>query len=154
MVDGEHFAMVAPKLVPNTRPLSGVSDAFNSISVVGNMLGESMFYGAGAGKLPTASAVIGDVVEAINNLNRNTGIIWEPEKLILTSTDDFAQKVFIRMKDSVDKTKVASVFGPVKEVKAEGIEGEYAFVTDVMKEKELKEKVTEFEEILGYIRLA
>ena len=154
MVDGEHFAMVAPKLVPNTRPLSGVSDAFNSISVVGNMLGESMFYGAGAGKLPTASAVIGDVVEAINNLNRNTGIIWNPEKLELTSTDNFAQKVFIRMKDSVDKERVAAAFGNVEEVTVDGIHNEYAFVTDVLKEKELKEKTAEFEEILGYIRLA
>ncbi len=154
MVDGNHFAMVAPKLVPNTRPLSGVSDAFNSISVVGNMLGESMFYGAGAGKLPTASAVIGDVVEAINNLNHNTGIIWNAEKLTLTSTDDFAQKVFIRMKDTVDKEKVADAFRITDIVAAEGVEGEFAFVTDVMTERELKEKVTEFDEILGYIRLA
>ena len=154
MVDGEHFAMVAPKLVPNTRPLSGVSDAYNSISVIGNMLGESMFYGAGAGKLPTASAVIGDVVQAINSMNKNTGIIWNPEKLVLSSTDDFAQKVFIRMKDIVDKEKVASVFGEVETVKASGVEGEYAFVTDILKEKELKEKLMAFEEILGYIRLA
>lgn len=113
-----------------------------------------MFYGAGAGKLPTASAVIGDVVEAINNLNRNTGIIWNPEKLELTSTDNFAQKVFIRMKDSVDREKVAAAFGNVEEVTVDGIHNEYAFVTDVLKEKELKEKTAEFEEILGYIRLA
>lgn len=154
MVDGEHFAMVAPKLVSNERLLSGVSDAFNSISVVGNMLGEAMFYGAGAGKLPTASAVIGDVIEAILNLNKNTGIIWKPEKLELTSTDNFAQKVFIRMKDSVEKEKVAEAFGNVEEVTVSGIEGEYAFVTDVMKEKELKEKANAFEELIGYIRLA
>jgi homoserine dehydrogenase len=154
MVDGEHFAMVAPKLVPNTRPLSGVSDAFNSISVVGNMLGESMFYGAGAGKLPTASAVIGDLVQAINSMNKNTGIIWNSEKLVLSSTDDFAQKVFVRMKDSVDKEKVAASFGEVEVVKAAGVEGEYAFITGILKEKELKEKAAEFEEILGYIRCA
>lgn len=153
-VNGEHFAMVAPKLVPNSRALSSVSDAFNSISVVGNMLGESMFYGAGAGKLPTASAVIGDVVEAINNLNRNVGIIWEPEKLTLAGIDDFEQRVFIRMKDSVDKEKVAAAFGEVEEVKASGITGEYAFVTGIMKEKDLKEKVKGFDEILGYIRWA
>ena len=153
-VNGEHFAMVAPKLVPNSRALSSVSDAFNSISVVGNMLGESMFYGAGAGKLPTASAVIGDMVEAINNLNRNVGIIWEPEKLTLAGIDDFEQRVFIRMKDSVDKEKVAAAFGEVEEVKASGITGEYAFVTGIMKEKDLKEKVKGFDEILGYIRWA
>ena len=113
-----------------------------------------MFYGAGAGKLPTASAVIGDVVEAINNLNRNVGIIWEPEKLTLAGIDDFEQKVFIRMKDSVDREKVAAAFGDVEEVKASGITGEYAFVTGIMKEHDLKEKVKGFEEILGYIRWA
>lgn len=153
-VNGEHFAMVAPKLVENTRPLSGVSDAFNSISVIGNMLGESMFYGAGAGKLPTASAVIGDVVDAIQHLNQNVGMIWKPEKLTLTAIDDFEQKVFIRMKDTVDRKKVEEAFGKVTEVQAPGVVGEYAFVTETMKEKDLKEKVKGLEEILGYIRLA
>lgn len=153
-VDGKHFAMVVPKMVPYEQPLSTVSGVFNSIFVTGNMLGNAMFYGAGAGKLPTASAVIADVVEAINMMNRNIRILWEEDKIALTSTDDFEQKVFVRMKDSVDKEKVAAVFGDVHVVAADGVTGEYAFVTDVMKEKDLKEKVGEFSEILGYLRMA
>lgn len=113
-----------------------------------------MFYGAGAGKLPTASAVIGDVVDAIQHLNQNVGMIWKPEKLTLTAIDDFEQKVFIRMKDTVDRKKVEEAFGKVTEVQAPGVVGEYAFVTETMKEKDLKEKVKGLEEILGYIRLA
>jgi homoserine dehydrogenase len=58
------------------------------------------------------------------------------------------------MKDSVDKEKVAASFGEVEVVKAAGVEGEYAFITGILKEKELKEKAAEFEEILGYIRCA
>ena len=153
-VNGRHFAMVAPKMVPYEQPLSTVSGVFNSIFVTGNMLGNAMFYGAGAGKLPTASAVIADVVEAINMMNQNIRILWEADKLTLTSTDDFEQKVFVRMKDCVDKEKVAAVFGDVNVVEADGVTGEYAFVTDVMKEKDLKEKVGEFSEILGYLRMA
>lgn len=153
-VHGEHFAMVAPKMVERTRLLSGVSDAFNSISVVGNMLGEAMFYGAGAGKLPTASAVVGDLVDAVNHLNANTGMIWSAEKLTLTAMDDFEQKAFVRMKDSVDRNRVKEAFGTVTEVKVPEIKGEYAFVTELMKEKDLKAKVNAFEEVLGYIRMA
>ena len=153
-VDGHHFAMVVPKMVPYEQPLSTVAGVFNSIFVTGNMLGDAMFYGAGAGKLPTASAVVADVVEAISMMNRNIRILWEEEKLALTSTDDFEQKVFVRMKDSVDKDAIAKVFGEVCEVTADGVTGEYAFVTNVMKEKELKEKVAKFDEILGYLRMA
>lgn len=153
-VGDKHFAMVVPKLVPYSQPLSTVSGVFNSIFVTGNMLGNAMFYGAGAGKLPTASAVVGDVVEAINRFNENIGIIWDAEKLVLASTDDFEQKVFVRMNDSVDKAKVAEVFGNVEEVTADGVTGEYAFVTEVMKEKDLKEKVAQFDEVLDYLRMA
>ena len=49
---------------------------FNSIFVHGNMLGDAMFYGSGAGKLPTASAVVGDIVEEAKHLNRNLGVGW------------------------------------------------------------------------------
>lgn len=153
-VENNHFAMVVPKLVPYSQPLSSVSGVFNSIFVTGNMLGDAMFYGAGAGKLPTASAVVGDVVEAINRLNQNIGIIWKQEKLELTSTENFEQRVFVRMKDTVDKAKVAKVFGEVQEVQAEGVSNEYAFVTGIMKEKELREKAAQFTEMLGYLRMA
>ena len=60
-------AIVAPHLVAKSHPLYNIEDVFNAIFVKGNMLGDSMFYGSGAGKLPTASAVVGDIVEAAKN---------------------------------------------------------------------------------------
>lgn len=153
-VKDAYYAMVAPKLVALSQPLSGVSGVFNSIFVNGNMVGDVMFYGQGAGKLPTASAVIGDVVDAVKHLDRHVGVIWEEEKLSLESLDNFEQKMFVRMKDSVDTAKVKAAFGEVEEVKVDGITGEYAFVTGRMKEKEMKEKLDTFEELIGFIRMA
>ncbi|MDO4554742.1 MAG: homoserine dehydrogenase [Lachnospiraceae bacterium] len=148
------YAMVAPKLVPLTQPLSGVSGVFNSIFVKGDMVGDVMFYGPGAGKLPTASAVIGDVVDAIKHLDRYIGTIWEEDKLVLQSLDSFEQKVFVRMKDSVDKSKVKEAFGDVEEITTQKVTGEYAFLTGVMKEKEMSAKLSAFPELISFIRMA
>ena len=65
--DGEIHAWVAPVMIGKDHPLYSVSDVFNGILVKGNMLGTSMFYGSGAGMLPTASAVIADIIEAVQN---------------------------------------------------------------------------------------
>ncbi len=62
---------VAPYLVPKSNPLYGVNDVFNGVMVTGNMLDNVMFYGKGAGKLPTASAVVSDVIECAKNMGRN-----------------------------------------------------------------------------------
>lgn len=153
-VGDQFYAMVAPKMVPLTNPLFGVQGVFNSIFVNGNMVGDVMFYGQGAGKLPTASAVVGDVVDAIKHLDRFAGPIWEEEKMELSSLDEFEQKVFIRMKDTVDPEKVKEVFGQVQQVSTPLVTGEYAFITDEMKEKDMREKMDQFEELLGYIRMA
>ena len=66
------YAMVAPFLVNDENPLYGVNDVFNAVFVNGNMLGDAMFYGSGAGKLPTASAVVGDIVDAARHLKTGT----------------------------------------------------------------------------------
>ncbi|MDE6635397.1 MAG: homoserine dehydrogenase, partial [Lachnospiraceae bacterium] len=73
--DGKISAMVSPVLVREGHPLYTVDDVFNGIFVKGNMLGDSMFYGKGAGKLPTASAVVADVIEAAKNKGNNIKII-------------------------------------------------------------------------------
>ena len=62
--DGKVCAYVAPHLVDVEDPLAGVEDVFNAIAVKGNAIGDVMFYGRGAGKLPTASAVVADVIDA------------------------------------------------------------------------------------------
>ena len=62
-VNGKILAMVSPRLIPLSNPLHSVDDVFNGILVCGNMLGDAMFYGRGAGKLPTASAVVADIID-------------------------------------------------------------------------------------------
>lgn len=71
------YAAVFPAFVPKSSPLAGINDVFNGIIVKGDDLGEVMFYGRGAGKLPTANAVVADVVDAIKHKNVNVHIKWD-----------------------------------------------------------------------------
>ena len=81
--DGKVCAFVAPHFVPVSSQLYHVDGVFNGVILRGNAVGEAMFYGPGAGKLPTASAVVGDIVEEARNLERNLGVMWSSEKLAL-----------------------------------------------------------------------
>lgn len=66
--DGRITALVSPRMVPLHNPLSGISDVFNGVLLTGDMVGQVMFYGPGAGKLPTASAVVGDIIDVASGL--------------------------------------------------------------------------------------
>ena len=89
-IDGKILAMVSPRLIPHSNPLSGINDVFNGILLNGDMVGQVMFYGPGAGKLPTASAVCADIVDVI--AHQESGIKL-PEFTIATSDDvaDFSE---------------------------------------------------------------
>ena len=76
MPDGRVCAYVAPHLVPCGHPLAGVEDVFNAITVRGDAIGDVMFYGRGAGKLPTASAVAGDVIDAARHMGAPKYLAW------------------------------------------------------------------------------
>ncbi|MEG0755195.1 MAG: homoserine dehydrogenase, partial [Oscillospiraceae bacterium] len=76
--DGKVCIFVAPHLVPVENPLSGVEDVFNAITVKGDAIGDVMFYGRGAGKLPTASAVVADVIDAAKHINTKKYLDWGP----------------------------------------------------------------------------
>ena len=76
--NGKLTAFVSPRVVPATNPLSRIDDVFNGILVSANMVGEVMFYGPGAGKLPTASAVVADIIDIIANRDaEQKAIVWE-----------------------------------------------------------------------------
>ena len=96
---GKLYAMVAPQLVSEDNPLYAVNDVFNAICVTGNMLGDAMFYGAGAGKLPTASAVVSDVVEAVRHINDNVNIMWDAEPVKVAPFEDMTNTFFVRVSD-------------------------------------------------------
>ena len=91
--------MVSPMLISNYSPLADVEDVFNAIMVKGDAIGDVMFYGQGAGKLPTASAVVGDIIDAAKHLK---GTKREPdgngEVAKVLSVDELESKFFIRLK--------------------------------------------------------
>lgn len=139
--NGEVYARVAPAMVEASHPLYSVNDVFNAIFVKGNVLDDVMFYGRGAGKLPTASAVVSDVVDAVKNKGRHITILWSSEKLTLGNTDNSAQRFFVRAPLS-EKEKVKQAFGHTEEVKSDRVKGEFAFITPVITEKEFKERIS------------
>lgn len=97
---GSKFAVVvAPMLVSKESPLAGVDDVFNGIMVSGNMLGDAMFYGRGAGKLPTASAVVADVIDAAKNLGNSFVAPWGEEgEKVLVPYEDIECAMYVRAK--------------------------------------------------------
>ena len=89
--NGHVYAMVSPKMIGSSHPLYSVNDVFNAVFVEGNMLGDTMFYGKGAGKLPTASAVVSDIVEEVKHIHTNIKIEWSQEKLALSPMENASQ---------------------------------------------------------------
>lgn len=146
-------AMVAPHLVGKDDPLYAVNGVFNAIFVHGNMLGDAMFYGQGAGKEATASAVVADVIEEAQTLGKGVMSSWSPEKLPLTDISKTRKRYFVRVKgDAADVAKVADIFGGIETVQA-GLEGEYGFLTQEMTEQDYQERAAKVEGILSMIRV-
>lgn len=154
--DGEKLcAIVAPHLVSKEHPLYNIEDVFNSIFVKGNMLGDSMFYGSGAGKLPTASAVVGDIVDAAKNPTRSVMAVWDSEKLELEDKADTKKKYFVRMKGNAEEVKASleAVFGKIEVVTLSDKPEEFGFVTEVMSEGAYEERAAKFPQICQMIRV-
>lgn len=145
--DNNVFARVSPMFISKDHPLAMVNDVFNAIFVKGNMVGDVMFYGKGAGKLPTASAVVADIVDAAKHKGTNIMTIWNREKIELKAKEDVRTCYFVRIKkeDEALETKVKAVFGEVKTI--DGLDDEYTFVTNVMKERHFSEKVNDLGEV-------
>lgn len=152
-VNDSFYAMVAPCMVPTSHPLYSVNNVFNAIFAHGNVLGDVMFYGSGAGKLPTASAVVADVVDAAKHLQRNIMTFWSSKKLELTDIKNANRRFFVRVAGDNGKiTEIESTFGKVNIVDA-GISGELGFVTEVMTEAEFAAKAEKTAGIINRIRL-
>jgi len=136
--NGGLYAMVSPFLISKSHPLSMVNDVFNAVCVHGNMLGDSMYYGRGAGKLPTASAVVSDVVDCARHIGKIITCFWDAEDVKLTNVDEVERAFFVRVEKAKEQ-EAKETFGDVKEITA-GVDGEFAFVTGRMSEKEFNEK--------------
>ena len=153
--DNDIYAMVAPFMVPSTHPLYSISGVFNAIFVKGNMVGDTMFYGSGAGKLPTASAVVGDVVDAARNLNRNMPIAWRDEKCSLTSLEKSKRFFFVRVSGTPGARfdDIAKAFKAKEVIELEGVSDEFGFITSQMSEKEFADNYASLEGAITRIRL-
>lgn len=151
--DTDHgfFAMVAPFLIPRSHPLYSVNDVFNAVYVHGNMLGDTMYYGRGAGKLPTASAVVSDVVDCARHLGKTVMCFWENEDVRVAGIEEDRGKFFVRV-ESGKRDAAMAAFGALAEISV-GIAEEFAFMTQVMTEKEFNEKIAGIGGCINRIRI-
>ena len=133
-----YCAMVAPFMLSQQHPLYSVNDVFNAIFVHGNVLGDAMFYGSGAGKLPTASAVVADIVDIAKHLHKNILMSWSSRKMSLVDKGKNESRFFVRT--TADKEQLKSVFGEAEFVEVAEITGEVGFLTGVMSEEEYEKK--------------
>ena len=143
--EGKVCAFVAPHLVSGDNPLSGVEDVFNAIAVTGNAIGDVMFYGRGAGKLPTASAVVADVIDIAKDLKKDRHNGWEegaPD--LVVSADSLCSPWYVRAQVSADQARRS--FGEIQLLARGGAPaGEAAFLTAPMTEPEIREKLAGLE---------
>ena len=146
------YAMVSPRMISSDNPLYCAQDVFNAILLHSDMLGDSMYYGRGAGKLPTASAVCGDVIEMAKNPDRHLALIWDADKQEIKSKDTLSQQYFVRVAGD-DTAAVKTAFGDVEFVAVKDITGEIAFVTGVMTEKEYADAAAKISGIKNMIRI-
>ena len=153
-VDGGICAIVAPRMIDDEHPLAGVNGVMNAIFVKGNVLGDVMFYGAGAGKLPTASAVVSDVVDAVRHMGKNIVINWSQDKQQLVDIKDVKTRFFIRVRgsESENLSEIKTLFGDGQAVTLDGVYDEYGFVTEAITEREYEEKAAGCDKIITRIR--
>ena len=148
---GKLYAMVAPQMIRRDNPLFAVEGVFNAICVTGNMLGDVMFYGKGAGKEATASAVVSDVVDAVKHMNINVMTIWEDEKMIVEPMEEMENRFFVRI-GKEEKEKVEKLFDEPEFVDA-GLEGEIGFVTEKITEGRFAEALKDLSTVITRIRV-
>ena len=139
--EGKVCAFVAPHLVSCENPLAGVEDVFNAIAVTGNAVGDVMFYGRGAGKLPTASAVVADVIDIARDPKRDRGNQWGPgSEDLVVSSDGLTSRWYVRANLSMDQARLAC--GEILPLARSGAPAqEAAFLTQPMTYPQLMDRL-------------
>lgn len=154
--DGERFsAMVCPVMLGKDSPLYSVNGVFNAVFVHGNVLGDAMFYGSGAGKLPTASAVAGDMVDCAKHLGKTVMMNWSNRELEQVDRKEVTHPFFVRIQGNREERlpEVLETFANSKVVTVPELTGEFGFVTECISEAEFEEKAAKLEGVLGRIRI-
>ncbi len=146
--DGKIYSVVAPMVVSKEKLIANVNGVFNAVMVQGNCVGELLFYGAGAGKLPTASAVVADVVDSIKHSERCKKISWKkPDGNIMALPQDKSFAYFIRSTST--PAEIENAFGSVEFTKSLS-DGETAFITKQLNKVELNEKIQQINTVSSY----
>ena len=149
--DGKYYALVAPFMVTSENPLYAVNGVFNAILLNCNMGGETMYYGKGAGKLATASAVVADVLDCAKHIGKNLDTKWDEEKLEISPVDSAVRRFFVRISGN-DLAAIQNFFGEVELY--DGVaEGECGFVTGEMSEAEYRQRAAEAGNVITMIRM-
>lgn len=147
------FARVSPVIISKTHALSNVENEFNAIEVKGDAIGNAVFYGKGAGKLPTASAVVADVIDIVKHIDSNGRNVWErTEYNNIMDIDESETSYFVRvMARNVQEAKkfIEKTFSKVSFISLEKpeLKDEVAFVTSKSREKILKDGVNQLKGI-------
>ncbi len=142
MLEGRIHAMVSPRLVPLSSPIAGVNDVFNGILVSADMVGEVMFYGPGAGKLPTASAVVGDLVDIMGHTPAGVhSPVWEDatEADIADPCTYVCRHLVVLDAPLAAADTIGAVLGGMTQLIDS--EGRLAFITDELSESALRERL-------------
>lgn len=143
---------VFPLLVSDENPLYAVQGVYNGIVIKGNLLGTTMLYGSGAGKLPTASAVLADMMEAAKHKNENVRFGWTAEKQAVTSHESEKHRYFVRLSgDAASLAAAKEQFEAERVIQLPGLE-EVAIVSAPMTEFTYRERAVKVPNILAMIR--
>ncbi|MBR5968925.1 MAG: homoserine dehydrogenase [Lachnospiraceae bacterium] len=146
-------AVVAPFLVPMSHALASVNGVFNACIVHGNMLGDVMFYGQGAGRDATASAVVSDMIDALLHDGEHVFVNLSAVPALRMDDLQMTHRFFVRVDES-EKAKAVKTFGEdISFVEARGVFGEWAFITAPMSEADFAAALKSLDEVRGYLRV-
>lgn len=163
LLSGKLHSIVCPMFIPRDSQLANVDDVFNGIMVRGDATGDVVFYGKGAGKLPTASAVVADVIDCVKHLKARKYLFWEdgsPDYVADYLDNEVAMYVRVQATDpDAVHRQAEQLFASVTRLTRKGIRAdETAFVTPVLKERDIREKLSHLEEngtkVLNTIRVS
>ncbi len=156
--DGRVGAYVLPLLIEKADPLYTVSDVLNAVVVRGNMLGTTMYHGSGAGKLPTASAVVADLIEAAQESGRNVSLGWTGEEQQFKPFEEETFRYMVRLGGSLERRRkeleAMEAFPIQKWVLPDGADaGEgFAVLTGPMTEGDFARAAASLSDILAVVR--
>ncbi len=145
------WILVAPMMIGRENPLTAVDGVMNAVMVKGNAVGTTMYYGSGAGSLPTASAVCGDVIDCVKHRGITIRTEYSTETMQLLPVDEVSRPFFVRMRG--DEQAARAAFGSISHVtRLEGYGDELGFLTDTMSEKTFKELLSKAEGVISWYR--